>query len=376
MAKQGLIRVPYYPQLACLSTVHPHAPLVMSTLLFWMSRNQTEATYCEQRHNYQLALHLGLEYQDLVDCMQKLQQENLFISHTITIPPKERTVDAKDKFEVRLSLDFNALAALLQKYGMSIPRKLLHHAADDSFDFYDVVDDKRLPVIQSLHGHLGGAQYQAAALVVSKFLIYVNEHCDNLASSAIAPGWKLLLTVPLGKTEDEYASELAVRFLRPQEMAIDFNFTDGNFFLPCHDEIQGEVHVVKHYRKHRPSMSLAAALLLHLTTHFPELSFTSELSIEQLFPALALCHEINGQVPVLGEAYYAARNLTVRERQDETQRYIATVNALMHQGELMHQASNLAPNQAPNQATNQATNQAPLTALNHDQNQAQAPASN
>lgn len=340
MAKQGLIRIPYYPQLSCLSTVHPHAPLVMSALLFWMSRNQTEATYCEQRHNYQLALHLGIEYPDLLACMQKLQQEHLFIEHTITIPPKEKTADSKDKTEIHLSLDFNVLTQLLQKLGVNLPRKLLQHAADDSFDFYDVVDDKRLPVLQALHGHLDGEQYQAAAVVVAKFLIYVNEHCENLASSAIAPGWKLLLTVPLGRSEDEYASELAVRFLRPQEMAIDFNFADGNFFLPCHDEIQGELHVVKHYRKHRPSMSLAAALMLHLSEHFPQLTFTSELGIEQLFPALALCHEINGQVPVLSEAYYQARNLTLQERQAENQRYIATVNTLMHQSELMSDAAN------------------------------------
>lgn len=322
MAKQGLIRVPYYPQLSCMQSLHPHAPLVMSALLFWMSRNQTQATFCEQRHNYQLALHLGLAYPDFVECMQKLHEHKLFIKHTFTLSPKEKTADSKERIEVRLSLDFIALQQLLESLGSHIKLKLLLHAADDSFDIYDVIDDKQLPLVQSLHGHLEGEIYHAAALETCRFLIYINEHCENLAATAIAPGWKLLLTVPYDMSEEAYANLLVERFMRPQEKAIDFNFSDGNFFLPAFEEIKGEIHSTRHYRKHQPSMSLAAALMLHLTCHFNEhLYFTSELSVEQLYSAFMLCYEINHKLPSLSEHYYTARKLSPQQLQIEQQHY-------------------------------------------------------
>lgn len=322
MAKQGLIRIPFYPQLGCLARVHQHAPLVMSALLFWMSRNQTAATFCEQRHNYQLALHLGLSYEDFTACMAALHEQQLFIKHEITIKPKEYTPEAKDKLEIRLSLDFAALHSLLQRLGYPLDLKLLLHAADDSFDCYDVIDLKQLPIVQSLHGQLSNEAYLQACVEACRFMIHVNEHCENIAAAAIAPGWKLLLTVPLDMSEEDYAQSLAVRFIRPNERAIDFNFTDGNFFLPCFDEIQTKVHSVKHYRKHSASMTLAAALMLHLQEHFGEhVYFTSELSVEKLASAMMLCYEVNNVVPVLRNEYYVVRHLSAAEVSAEKERY-------------------------------------------------------
>lgn len=322
MAKQGLIRIPYYPQLSCLQSLHPQAPLVMSALLFWMSRNQTTASYCEQRHNYQLSLHLGLDYSVFVECMRILHEQHLFIQHSVILSPKEKTADSKEKEEIRLSLDFTALQQLLHHLGSDIKLKLLLHAADDSFDIYDVIDDKKLPLVQVLHGHLEGETYLKAAVEACRFLIYVNEHCENLAASAIAPGWKLLLALPMGMSEEEYAVQLATRFTRPQEKAIDFNLMDGTFFLPAFEEIQGEVHSIKHYRKHPASMTFAAALMLHLAEHFGKhLYFTSELSVEQLYSAFMVCREINGRVPVLAEQYYAERRLSLQQIQAEQQLY-------------------------------------------------------
>lgn len=322
MAKQGLIRIPFYPQLNCLAQIDVHAPLVMSALLFWMSRNQTAATFCEKRHNYQLALHLGLSYPKLNECLEKLHAQQLFIKHKVIVKPKEYTQEAKEKEEIYLSLNFTRLYELLQSLGCHIELKHLLHAADDNFDFYDVIDLKLIPLVQSLHGCLNKKEYLEACLEVCRFLIYVNEHCENVANIAIAPGWKLLLTVPMGISEEEYAQQLVVRFTREQEMAIDFNFVDGNLFLPCYDEIQSKIHSVKHYRKHIPSMNLAAALMLHLQQHFDQyLYFTSELSVDKLTTAFLLCYEINGQVPELREEYYQARLLNEQDLQAEKERY-------------------------------------------------------
>ena len=66
MARNGLVRVPYYPQLSVLTKLHPLAPQVMSLLLYWHTRAGTpEAySYCPLKHDFQLAQHLGITLAD------------------------------------------------------------------------------------------------------------------------------------------------------------------------------------------------------------------------------------------------------------------------------------------------------------------------
>lgn len=310
MAKQGLIRVPYYPQLNCLNSLHPQAGIVMSALLFWMCRNK-EANYCEQRHNYQLALHLGIEVKELIDCLAKLKEKGLFKEHIFYIEPKEKTADSKVREEIRLTLNFGVLQQLLSSFNTNIDLKLLLHAADDSFDFYDVIDLKELPVIQKLNGTLQGEDYDKAALLISTLALYVNEYDEEFAFKAIAPGWKILLTIPMHMTLEQYAQELSQRFLRKGERAIDFSFTDGNFFLPDYQEIKNLFHQTSHYGKKMEARDLCCAFMLALSTVFKDkLSYVGEYPVSQMQKAISICKEALNLKVELSDFWFKEQNLT------------------------------------------------------------------
>ena len=296
MARHGLVRVPYYPQLSVLTKLHPCAPQVMSLLLFWHTRAGTpEAyTYCPKRHDFQLAQQLGLSLTEFQGAYERLCQEHVLGARTFELLPKEATPGSKIKSETRYNLNLGALKDLLTKLGAPTPAqnlKLLAHAAADSFECYDVIEEKFLPLTQSLIGVIAGAEYEAAALLCARFMVYLNEEHEELAQRAIAPGWKLLLNVPLGQAPEDYAQDLVQRYLRPGERAVDLSFSDGNFFLPDHDHIKTTIHTVKHYqgRKDHGALTITAALMLLLCAHFPKnFSYSSELAIAELKDALEL----------------------------------------------------------------------------------------
>ena len=296
MARNGLVRVPYYPQLSVLSVLHPHAPAVMSLLLYWHTRAGTpEAySYCPQRHDFQLAQHLGLSLEDFHGAYQALCAQYILIASTFEVPPKEVTAESKVRTEIRYCLDLSALQRTLIELKAPAPAcniKLLAHAADDCFDCYDVIEEKFLPVTQSLIGTIAGADYEAAALLCTRFMVYLNENHEELAQKAIAPGWKLLLNVPLGQEPEDYARELYQRYLRSGERAVDLSFSDGNFFLPDHDQIKTTVHTVNHYkgRKDHGALTICAALMMLLCAHFPQnFSYSSELTVAELSDAVKL----------------------------------------------------------------------------------------
>ncbi|MCK0534551.1 MULTISPECIES: hypothetical protein [unclassified Anaerobiospirillum] len=322
MAKQGLVRIPFYPQLNCLRDLGSDIPLVMSALLFWMSRAK-EPTFCPKRHNHQIALHLGMDHQSFASAFEKLNAQGIFCRHEKFIEPKEKTEDSRVKVEELYDLNFSACQQLLAQHGFDISLKLLINAADDSFDCYDVIEEKFLPTIQSLHGFLSGADYERAALDMAALTVYINEFHEDFAFKAIAPGWKLLLAIPMGAQWQDYARELSVRFMRAGERAIDFSFTDGNFFVPDHAEIKSKIHMVKHYGNKHEARIMAAAMMMALACRFPEhLTFTSELSVSQLIPALALVKEAFTDLdlsPALREDYYTSRRLSVQQQASEEQ---------------------------------------------------------
>lgn len=343
MAKKGLVRVPYYPQLNVLRPLHPDAPLVMSSLLFWMARN-SEPTFCELRHNYQMAMHLGLPLASFTACLQCLKQEQLFIAHEFVIPPKEVTANSKERHETRLSLDFMALERLLAHLSSQcadqeaidneakttlppplpacpLTSKLLQHAADDAFDFYDVIDEKFLPVTQKLCGTLRGDDFTRAAELCSQLVVFINEKHEELAFKAIAPGWKLLLIVPIHQSWQEYAQELSIRFLRTGERAVDLNLSDGNFFFPDYDEIKSPQHLIKHFGQKVEPRIVASALLIALSAHFPQqLYLQSELSVKELTPAIKLVHELWPELDLskaFTPAYFSGRRLNPEQEATE-----------------------------------------------------------
>lgn len=331
MAKQGLVRIPFYPQLNCLTAIDEQAPLVMSALLFWMTRSK-EPSYCPARHNYQMALHLGINIQIFNQCLEKLQATGIFNEHIVQIPPKEVTADSKVRIEKYLDLNFNALQALLKEHGFSVSLKLLKHASDDSFDCYDVIEEKFLPTTQCLLGYLSAQDYEQAALIASTIGVYINEFDEEFALKAIAPGWKLLLAVPMNSTWQEYAQELTVRFLRAGERAIDFSFTDGNFFFPDYSEIKSKLHLVKHFGNKVESRIMAATMMLALAAHFSDkLTFVSELSVKELEPAFIKLKAIYPDLDLslaLQEDYYSSRRLSKDESALEHQRFAQLLASL------------------------------------------------
>ena len=87
----------------------------------------------------------------------------------------------------------------------------------------------------------------------------------------------------MNSTWQEDAQELTVRFLRAGERAIDFSFTDGNFFFPDYSEIKSKLHLVKHFGNKVESRIMAATMMLALAAHFSDkLTFVSELSVKEL----------------------------------------------------------------------------------------------
>lgn len=326
MAKKGLVRVPYYPQLHCLQAIHEYAPQVMSLLLFWMARSK-EPSYTEARHNYQMAQHLGINLPDFDICLTALKDKQLFIEHVIVTPANPEIPSSKEHREVFLSIDFSTFKDLLEELGASpdITLKTLQHAADDSFDCYDVIEEKFLPVTQLLLGYLSGSDYEKAALLVSRMVVCLNEFAEDFAFKAIAPGWKLLLTVPMAESWESYAQELTVRFMRAGERAIDLSFTDGNLFVPDYAEIKTKCHMVKHYGNKKEPRVLTSAILLALVATFPDkLSYQSELSVSELKDAFILCVQLCPELNayehareilggVLGDSYFAYRRLSERE---------------------------------------------------------------
>lgn len=296
MARLGLVRVPYYPQLTVLAQLHPYAPQVMSLLLYWHTRAGTPEsyTYCPLRHDFQSANHLGLSREDFHGAFQALEDKGIFASQEFAVPPKEVTAESKVRYEVRYNLNLAQLQATLSALNAPAPAqnlKLLFHAADDSFECYDVICDKFLPVTQNLEGVIAGTDFEAAALLCARFMVYVNEEHEELAQKAIAPGWKLLLNVPLNQEPEDYAKELYQRYVRKGERAVDLSFSDGNFFLPDNDQIKTLVHTVKHYqgKKDQGALTLTAALMLLLCVHFPgNFSYRSELTKKELQAAMQL----------------------------------------------------------------------------------------
>lgn len=334
MAKRGLIRVPYYPQFNCLNRLDPCAPLVVSVITFWLTRSGDEQQYlfCPRRHNHQVALHLGIAFEDMERCIKILINEGLLPGQDFMVEPKEKTENSKTIVERRHALNLNRLSELLAKCSqgqIQLNCKLLQHAADDSFDFYDTIDEKFLPTTQRLKGFISATRYEQAAQLISEICVYVNEYHEEFALRAIAPGWKLLLAVPMNQSWQDYARELTVRFLRAGERAIDFSFTDGNFFLPDHAEIKATEHIVQHFNhsgKYREAKILASALMIALDSAFSELIFVSELDMDNLEPALTLLNEVRPDLVTTWQPdpeYYRQRRLTPEQTQKEQARFQA-----------------------------------------------------
>lgn len=288
MERVFLVRVPFFPQFNVLKDLHELAPQVVSLLTFWMTENR-EPSYCEVRHNYQIARHLCVELNDYVACLQILKDTGLFDTHEIETRKADPEKEISRKTEVRLTLKVRRLQELLNERGFKVPLSLLLNSANDSFDFYDVIEDKHLPIEQKLYGTISGKTYEDASFISALYLLYLDSEHQQLSLDAIAEAWRILLPLPEDTSLIDYAKELNERFLRKGERAIDVNLSDGNIFIPDHDEIKNLVHITRHYRKKELPMLVASSFFMMLSALFKDnLKFSSDLGLKELTKAVVL----------------------------------------------------------------------------------------
>lgn len=266
MAKHGLNRLPYYPQLTVLTGGrHGALTLLLSALLFWNTRD-AGCRFQKKQHLYQLSLHLKLPLAEIEAALQELYARGLIHDETQRLPrrsgPKSGEDRAGDEAVEYLErtytlVEFDHLAAALQEAGEShLCSLVLEHAADDSFELYDVINKERLPLVQKLCGQISGADFDRAALACAALAVSLTAADPAFAQKAVAPGWRMLLQPPVT------AEDIASRWQRPGERAIDLEFADGTIFIPDSACFGAREHHVSHHGSAAEPRIFAAAFLL------------------------------------------------------------------------------------------------------------------
>ncbi len=312
MAKTGLIRLPYYPQLTALfDGRHGPESLVLSALLYWNTRDKI-SRFQKTQHLYQLALHLRLSPEEVGQSITCL--ENMGIAYYV----RERQLKKKDPAKLRqgldlpdeykerefLRLDLKKLSMLLQRQGQTtLSPLLLRHAAEDNFEIYDVINKERLPATQYLEGKISGPAFDAAALRCARLACAITAADEDFAQRAVAPGWRMLLQPPA------QPQDIASRWTRPGERAIDLEFADGTIFLPDNDCFGALTHRIAHRGNSREARVLAAAFLLAAAWGEPELHFCSEIDLGEIKEAIALLYHSCGMKARLSPEFCSARLL-------------------------------------------------------------------
>ncbi len=318
MAKTGLTRLPYYPQLAVLfNQQHGAQSLVLSALLFWQTRDE-KCRFQKKMHLYQLALHLKLSPTQVENSLCELERRGLAVSYTERFP---KLLNGKVALNPNgspcfiertyLQLDLKQLAAALQQEGESaLTAALLSHAAADNFELYDILNKERLPKTQYLKGSLSKKAFDAAALRCATLACRVTAYDEDFAHRAVAPGWRMLLQPPAT------APDITARWTRPGERAIDLEFADGTIFLPDNDCFGALTHRISHRGKVREARVMAAAFLMAATIENSDLIFCSELPLDEIYAAAKLLFAHTGLKANLTPEFCRERMMSEKESQE------------------------------------------------------------
>ncbi len=330
MAKTGLTRLPYYPQLSVLfKDGHGPQSLVLSALLFWQTRDE-KCRFQKKMHLYQLALHLKLSVKQVSVSLDELEARGLAYSYTESLPKLVNgqvalNADGSVQYLNRTYLQLNLvkLAYALQEAGESaLQVRLLRHAADDNFELYDILNKERLPLTQYLKGTVAGTAYDAACLRCAQLACQVTARNEDFAHRAIAPGWRMLLQPPA------QAQDIASRWTREGERAIDMEFADGTIFLPDNDCFGAQTHRIAHRGKAPEARILAAAFLMAASCECDSLTFCSELPLEEIYTAAQVLHTYTGLKAKLSNEFCQARQMDESASQSFLQDFKAFMDAL------------------------------------------------
>ncbi len=299
MAISGLYRLPFFPQLKVLNDNSlPAYTEVLSLLLYW-SVKAPDFPFKPLNHTYLIAEQLQFSIDDINAVLAALIREKLLAVKEEIVHPKEIKADSKDRLVKSYLADVPAIAAALNAHGVKISLKQLYHCADDLFDLYDVIEERKLPFMQAVTGRLpDSAAFDEAALRIAQVLVYAGEH-TNLIDKGLAPGWRLLASPPIS------AQELAQRWLAPGERAVDLGFADGSFFMPDGSVIHNTLNYVKHSGKALEPKILACAVCLAAASIRPDLlKFTTDLNLAGVSAALTLLFKATGIKGTLADDYF------------------------------------------------------------------------
>ena len=309
---RGITRVPYYPELEAFRDPEDKSdlsPLVLSCLLYWDSLDCHRAFNARQ-HASQLARSLRVSPDRVLKALSRLESLGLLSRRDETFETKSEDPARRTKTDSFYTVNFHALHEALVKAGIPVPVKVLRLASDDSFDFFTYLSPYRMPLEQRLVGTASGMQYEAVAHAAARLVCALcsDESLDEFCTRSLAPGWRMLAQPPCT------AGDIAGRWLRQGERAIDLDLMDGTFFLPDADVFGTDCHVVIQGGKAREPKDLAAALLLCCAGTCHALHFASDLRPQELLEGIRLCKALSGVEPVIGDAYFESLDLMGEDR--------------------------------------------------------------
>ncbi|MGN0909650.1 MAG: hypothetical protein ACI4NA_08505 [Succinivibrio sp.] len=309
---RGLTRVPYYPELEVFSDKsdpNDESALVLSCMLYWDSLDCHRA-FNSRQHALQLARSLRTAPEIVLGALGRLASMGLLDRREESFETNSDDPAHKVKTDVFYSVNFHKLRTGLLEHGIPVPAKVLRLAADDSFDFFTYISPYRLPLEQKLVGTASGMQYEAVARAAARLVCALcsDESLDEFCTRSLAPGWRMLAQPPCT------AGDIAGRWLRQGERAIDLDLMDGTFFLPDADVFGTDCHVVLQGGKAREPKDLAAALLLCCAGTCHALHFASDLRPQELLEGIRLCKALSGVEPVIGDAYFESLDLMGEDR--------------------------------------------------------------
>lgn len=326
---RGITRVPYYPELEAFRDPEDKSdlsPLVLSCLLYWDSLDCHRAFNARQ-HASQLARSLRVSPDRVLKALSRLESLGLLSRRDETFETKSEDPARRTKTDSFYTVNFHALHEALVKAGIPVPVKVLRLASDDSFDFFTYLSPYRMPLEQGLLGTAAGDEYAKVADSVARLVAALceDDSLERFSRASLAPGWHMLAQPPCT------AGDIASRWKREGERAIDLDLVDGTFFLPDANVFGADHHIVRQGGKAQEPKDLAAAILLCCSGSCPSLHFVSDLKPSELTRAIGLCIKLSGVTPVIGDPYFESLDLLGKAR-DEAEAVLKDAGAEIRSG--------------------------------------------
>lgn len=326
MEDLGLTRIPYYSELSVFNRNDVNndvTALILSVMLYWHSKDKY-VHFNARNHVHLLARNLRVSPQSVKESLEYLASISILDKKEETITTNSESPDKKTKLNEFYSLNFHNLHILLQKNNLNVPVKILRLASDDYFDLYSYISPDRLPKLQGLVGMVKGDDYDKAAYNACKIICGIcrESQYEDFSYKALAPGWRMLAQPPAT------ATDLVERYLREGERSVDVDLMDGSFFMPDGNYFGTEKHKIWHSGKKVEPRILASALYLCFTACSLEVSFYSDLSLDELEEGFKLLYKFTGLKGRLTDFYFNYKDIVGKELTDEKEHYLHLLSSL------------------------------------------------